>query len=136
MFGGAGMAQANPRGDFSPAVASAMNECNLITVGTQGTCVQTVQRTLNSAQNANLVVDGQFGLATRSATIRFQLAHGLVADGVVGDQTKWAIRVEIQTHLDSLDKGAAEPGLNSPWVDTFCSILGTAPGLVCSILTH
>ncbi|MBD3883590.1 peptidoglycan-binding protein [Phormidium tenue FACHB-886] len=60
----------------------------LLKQGDSGPVVRRLQGMLN-ATGANLVVDSQFGPATRAAVIKFQQQHGLTADGTVGDQT-WA----------------------------------------------
>lgn len=49
--------------------------------------VEWIQQTLNTVAGEHLVVDGQYGTATRAAVKRFQTAHGLVADGWVGMRT-------------------------------------------------
>jgi hypothetical protein len=55
--------------------------------GSSGESVRCLQETLNNWGGAKLTVDGVFGPVTEAAVIRFQKAHGLVVDGVVGNQT-------------------------------------------------
>lgn len=55
--------------------------------GDTGEYVATVQRTLNVAINANLVIDSIFGSATEQAVRRFQRNEGLLEDGIVGSKT-------------------------------------------------
>jgi hypothetical protein len=57
-----------------------------ISYGSTGTSVKLIQAALNR-YGAHLVVDGIFGPLTRAAVIRFQRAHGLEADGIVGPIT-------------------------------------------------
>lgn len=64
--------------------------------------VMWVQSSLNRLLTANLVVDGSYGSATRSAVHAFQLRSGLTADGVAGPQTRQAI-------LDALKAGPTPP---------------------------
>ncbi len=52
--------------------------------GDSGELVQRLQRTLGG-----LTIDGNFGSGTEAAVRRFQTAHGLVPDGIVGPKT-WA----------------------------------------------
>ncbi len=54
--------------------------------GDRGITVARLQRLLNAA-GATLVADGEFGSGTRAAVIRFQRTQGLLADGIVGEQT-------------------------------------------------
>jgi peptidoglycan hydrolase-like protein with peptidoglycan-binding domain len=42
---------------------------------------------LNAENNAGLEVDGEFGVFTYSAVNKFQTAHGLERDGIVGPLT-------------------------------------------------
>lgn len=57
-------------------------------LGSKGSEVARLQNLLN-ARDANIIVDGDFGPATKKAVINFQAANGLLVDGVVGSQT-WA----------------------------------------------
>lgn len=53
--------------------------------------VEWIQQTLNAVAGEHLVVDGDYGTATRAAVKRFQAANGLVADGWVGLKTMGAL---------------------------------------------
>ncbi len=57
-------------------------------VGTQGNEVMELQKFLNAAGFGILAVDGKFGPLTEAAVIKFQLANGLVGDGIVGPLTR------------------------------------------------
>lgn len=56
--------------------------------GSRGLRVAQWQRDLNREGDGHLVIDGWFGQATREATVRFQGANGLPADGIVGELTR------------------------------------------------
>ena len=57
--------------------------------GTYANEVMELQKFLNGTPyNSGLVVDGKFGPLTKSAVVRFQLANGLVGDGLVGLLTR------------------------------------------------
>jgi peptidoglycan hydrolase-like protein with peptidoglycan-binding domain len=58
--------------------------------------VRSLQYLLN-AHGARLEVDGVFGRATAAAVREFQRAHGLVVDGVVGEQTWSALVVRVHS---------------------------------------
>jgi peptidoglycan hydrolase-like protein with peptidoglycan-binding domain len=57
--------------------------------GNSGDAVKRVQRALRRLPGPDLVVDGIFGPATKTAVIQFQQADGLTVDGIVGPAT-WA----------------------------------------------
>lgn len=59
-------------------------------MGDLGAQVRTLQQAL-VAQGADLVVDGQFGPATRRTVRAFQAARGLAVDGLVGPETWGAL---------------------------------------------
>ncbi|CAK9785771.1 unnamed protein product [Cutaneotrichosporon oleaginosum] len=55
--------------------------------GSRGNVVRAAQTALNG-NGAQLAVDGEFGAGTKAATVAYQSARGLVADGIVG-RTSW-----------------------------------------------
>jgi len=57
-----------------------------LTLGSRGDEVRRLQTQLNR-YGANLAVDGVFGNQTLAAVKKYQSAHGLASDGVVGDLT-------------------------------------------------
>jgi len=64
----------------------------MLRTGSKGPEVAELQRRLNQA-GETLGVDGEFGSATNDAVRRFQGAHGLEVDGVVGPSTWGALTV-------------------------------------------
>ena len=53
----------------------------------KGEWVKVLQAMLNAENNAGLEVDGDFGVFTYSGVCKFQAAHGLERDGIVGPLT-------------------------------------------------
>ncbi|QYE34314.1 TIGR02594 family protein [Polymorphobacter sp. PAMC 29334] len=80
-----------------------------LAVGARGGSVRVLQHLLNQALHAKpgLTRDGIFGAMTKSGTTRFQQAHGLAADGIVGVKT-WAA-LGSSLHLPDLAAAAAKP---------------------------
>jgi len=60
----------------------------LLKLGSQGNEVMELQKFLNNAGYGILVIDGFFGPKTKAAVIKFQIANGLVGDGIVGPLTR------------------------------------------------
>ncbi|MCX4409745.1 MULTISPECIES: peptidoglycan-binding protein [unclassified Streptomyces] len=58
-----------------------------LSVGSTGAAVMQAQCQLNSVLDRRVVVDGDFGSATKSATVAFQQCAGLLADGIIGPAT-------------------------------------------------
>jgi len=76
---------------FVPAVTASASPPTLCSTtlqeGDTGTCVTQLQQRLNQL-GANLVVDGDFGPATKNAVLAFQGRERISFDGVVGPQTQ------------------------------------------------
>jgi D-alanyl-D-alanine carboxypeptidase (penicillin-binding protein 5/6) len=73
------------------AEESAGADSNELKLGSSGTMVEALQRTLNARMKPSpgLGADGDFGPMTERAVIDFQKSQGLKANGVVGKET-WA----------------------------------------------
>ena len=68
--------------------------------GANGAAVTQAQKLLNTwDESLHLELDGVFGSATEAAVIKFQLAHDLTADGVVGPLT-WAALQKIEADAE------------------------------------
>jgi hypothetical protein len=67
----------------------------LLSVGSQGSQVVTVQRELNRQlfPNPHLEEDGKFGQLTKTAVTAFQRQAGILVDGIVGPQTRAALGI-------------------------------------------
>jgi len=63
--------------------------------GSTGPAVVELQKFLNVSLGLNLPAEGNFGPLTESAVKEWQKVHGLVADGVVGAQTRIAMNASI-----------------------------------------
>jgi peptidoglycan hydrolase-like protein with peptidoglycan-binding domain len=69
------------------------------------TCVEYIQKMLNTAGSANLVVDGDFGPKTKKAVKTWQDNKNLAIDGIVGPQT-WGSLCSYHTRYPQLAKDA------------------------------
>jgi peptidoglycan hydrolase-like protein with peptidoglycan-binding domain len=63
-----------------------------LTVGSKGAEVVTLQRALRAA-GGTLTVDGVFGAETKKVVQRFQQANRVGDDGVVGDETRFLLKM-------------------------------------------
>ena len=59
----------------------------VLRTGSRGEEVTKLQMRLRDLGYYSDVIDGQFGGATKTAVMEFQLANGLVGDGLVGSET-------------------------------------------------
>jgi peptidoglycan hydrolase-like protein with peptidoglycan-binding domain len=76
----------------------------ILAQGDRGAAVIELQTLLN-AKGARLVVDGDFGLATKAAVIKFQQQNDLRADGIVVSSTWAALRKSPAVPLRLVDAG-------------------------------
>jgi len=65
--------------------------------GVRGDDVSALQKFLNDMQGENLVTDGVWGNLTELAVKRFQTKSSVKIDGIVGDQTREIIHLELET---------------------------------------
>ncbi|MCL6633310.1 MAG: peptidoglycan-binding protein [Alicyclobacillus herbarius] len=84
LFGSAGVAA------VTPTTAYASSSQATLRMGAHGASVSDLQRKLNSLGYACGKVDGVFGLKTLAAVKKFQEAHHLIVDGIVGPKT-WTV---------------------------------------------
>ncbi len=63
--------------------------------GDSGAQVKVLQVALASLGYSPGTIDGNYGTATQNAVVQFQKAAGLTADGVVGPQTRRALRTAL-----------------------------------------
>ncbi|MHC5599100.1 MAG: peptidoglycan-binding domain-containing protein [Nostoc sp.] len=65
---------------------------NVLTVGSKGETVKTVQNSLKQQGFYTASVNGVFDNRTRAAVIKFQKSKGLRADGIIGHRTLAALK--------------------------------------------
>jgi len=59
----------------------------VISIGSNGDVVRSIQRLLNSLESCNIQEDGLYGSETYNAIIKYQAKNGLKQDGIIGKQT-------------------------------------------------
>ena len=92
--------------DMSERPTYAEMRRDTIRKGSRGNAVAELQGILNSWDpDLQLAVDGKFGAATHAAVIRFQQAHGLTDDGVVGPNT-WTVLLKLAVEPDDGEQEA------------------------------
>lgn len=82
-------------GAVAPASAATRNNCNgsnrpVLRYGDKGSCVQLAQKLLADRGAMSATPDGNFGPATKTATIQVQTDAGLTRDGIIGRNT-WRV---------------------------------------------
>ena len=88
---------------------------NILRPGSKGKDVSRWQLFLVGRGHLKAVVDGDFGPRTEKATVAFQRAHGLSADGVVGPKTLGvALAVGFDLGFSDPQRKGAEPLLPEP----------------------
>jgi hypothetical protein len=98
VFSGSGKRRANtpPTRQTTPTTAQSSTPvpavpASTLKLGDRGNPVKELQRALKSIGFAVGTVDGVFGTSTEHALIRFQTAHQLSPDGVLGPATRAAL---------------------------------------------
>ena len=87
-----------------------------------------VQQSLNRVANVGLAVDGKIGPLSRAAIKRFQAAHGLTADGIVGSKTQAAlVAAGASSPPGSMPDGPATGPAQTPGVTVAAAIPITVP---------
>lgn len=69
------------------AISTLQKSEKVISIGSKGDVVRSIQRLLNSLEGFNIKEDGLYGAETYRAIIRYQAKNGLKQDGIVGKQT-------------------------------------------------
>jgi hypothetical protein len=64
--------------------------------GSKGNAVKELQRFLNDTMKLGLIIDGKFGPKTTVIVKKWQKAHGLVPDGLIGAKTKTMMNAEVK----------------------------------------
>lgn len=80
-----------PEPSLEPGAAEAQLGERLLSAGSEGPDVRTLQAILDARDYGSLEVSGRFDAATAAAVRRFQREAGLAIDGVVGPQTRPAL---------------------------------------------
>lgn len=91
--------------------------------GMKSGSVQMLQEALRAAGH-ELVADGDFGTITEAAVKRFQAAHGLTIDGIVGPQTAKALDAIAGT-IKPEGKPEASVLSVAPWLSLARALTGT-----------
>ena len=113
------MAEQSPTSEaLGPVQREAGAQDAMLRWGTTGQAVKKLQQLLNAnGPPPALDVDGAFGPGTRAAVLRFQMSHGLDADGIVGSQTWAALRGPTsggETEVVAGPGGTTVPGAETP----------------------
>lgn len=103
--------------------------------GDTSAAVTQLQRQLNSV-GLNVTVDGWFGVTTEAAVIAFQRRAGLVADGVAGEKTLFALQSGYvdNLHLRQIDLETAAQRLGVPVASVMAvnAVESNGPGFLTS----
>lgn len=100
--------------------------------GDKGEQIARLQKLLND-HKANIVIDGDFGLATEKAVIAYQQSAGLLADGIVGVKTWQALHGEPTAHLlgqADYEQAADELGVPVPVIIAFAKVESAGSGFL------
>lgn len=71
----------------TPTISTLQKSEKVISIGSKGAVVRSIQRLLNSLEGCNIQEDGLYGSETYNAIIKYQAKNCLKQDGIVGKQT-------------------------------------------------
>lgn len=82
----------------APAIAKCpyAEPAKTIQFGAKGNNVKWLQWHLNQAAGCQLTIDGDFGIYTKIALLKFQKSSKLVPDGIVGAKTRTALKKAVK----------------------------------------
>jgi peptidoglycan hydrolase-like protein with peptidoglycan-binding domain len=131
-----------------------MSECGVMYLGTQGTCITSLQTWMNWSIGSHLPIDGYYGADTLNAVEEFQRTYKITPNGRFGTHSREALArwfvlaggadgkapCDISTG-DNCDAGAAEPGLDGGVAQTvLCAVVSKVPvvgegaGVFCDVV--
>lgn len=90
-------------------ISSGSSRSATLRKGSRGAAVVTLQQNLNTVMKAGLTTDGIFGTNTYKALKAFQLAHGLVSDGIYGPASRAKMGEALSNRIPAL--ASASPNL-------------------------
>lgn len=109
--------------------AHLISDDGLIHKGMQNEDVKIVQSILKATGNYPLMkATGYFGSATEKSVKQFQKKNGLIADGVVGRQTKGALVSQVRKHIGLLFNGSE--GVAVSYLQSYLNQFGYYSGII------
>lgn len=109
------------------------NTSTLLKVGSRGAAVQDVQKKLvalgyNVGKSG---ADGIFGSGTKSAVVKFQSAHNLSQDGIVGSKTLAALNTAYENRNKSTTASSGKENVRNAQahINNFCGAMLVVDGL-------
>lgn len=109
----------NSANENATAIFELQADGKIISVGSKGDVVRSIQKVLNYLEGGNIQEDGIYGPETYNAVVKFQAKNGLKQDGIIGKQTasklinidtkpKWNMNDKIENAIEITDKVEAE----------------------------
>ncbi|MCE5221275.1 MAG: L,D-transpeptidase family protein [Clostridium sp.] len=90
----------------------------VISIGSKGDVVRSIQRLLNSLEGCNIQEDGLYGAETYNAIIKYQAKNALKQDGIVGKQTiAKLLSIDVNSKLNTTNSNT-ENGTKATKVQT------------------
>lgn len=115
---------------------SSSNSSSILSIGSKGEDVKTLQENLNKLGYDCGTVDGDFGTKTDNAVRKFQKDKGLVVDGQVGNATKTKIKECLEELNSNNSSTTASNNISKgqKWLnDNYADIIKKATGKILTI---